>query len=372
MKRGGVEMSPENFSQFISYIVTAVSSCSLYSEAHPMVIECARKALGVLEDLYQNDALSITAIGDGVIVNELPMSERGMHIPNLVKRLRKKKIEKIVFRKGVDIAELKQFISAMAVAEVVPSTSHIAVGIVQVRLKPDSLAPSALLSNGIAKVKEVYQGISQFKSIDTVGLEDAVADFISTLKKEMNVLHIVRPVKSYSEYTFVHATNVSVLTIFQAESLGMEGEALRDIGLAGLLHDVGKMFVTKDVLEKRTTLDVNEREDMKMHPVHGALFLSKLPGIPPLAVITAFEHHMKFDGSGYPKTKKNGRKPHIISQMLAISDFFDALRTERPYRKPLATQAILTMLRNGSGKDFNPILVDHFLAAIGKITPPTR
>ncbi len=362
-------MSQKKISQFISYVVSAISSCSLYSEAHPMVTECAEKALAVLGDLYQNDALSITSIADGIIFNDLPLTERGTHIQNLVKRLRKKKLEKIVFRKGVDIAEMKRFISAMAASDVVRSTSHISVGIVEVRLRPESLDPSVLLANGMAKVKETFQGISQFRSLDMVGLEDAVVDFISTLKKEVNVLRVVSPVKSYNEYTFVHAANVSVLTIFQAESLGLGGEVLHEIGIAGLLHDVGKMFISKTVLEKRTTLDVGEWLDMKRHPILGALYLSRLPDVSPLAVITSFEHHMKFDGSGYPETGRNGRKPHIVSQMLAISDFFDALRTERPYRKPLETPAILALLREGAGKDFNPFLVDNFLAAIGKISP---
>jgi HD-GYP domain-containing protein (c-di-GMP phosphodiesterase class II) len=108
--------------------------------------------------------------------------------------------------------------------------------------------------------------------------------------------------------------------------------------------------------------------EIKMHPLRGALYLSKLPDIPPLAVITAFEHHMKFDGSGYPQTKRNGRKPHIVSQMLAISDFFDALRTERPYRRSLDAAAIFELIRNGAGKEFNPVLADNFLTAVGNIT----
>jgi HD-GYP domain-containing protein (c-di-GMP phosphodiesterase class II) len=363
-------MSQKEFSQFISYIGSAISSCSLYSEAHPMVAECAEKALGVLDDLYRNDMASFTLIGDGVLVNDMPLTERGTHIIGLVKRLKKKKLEKIVFRRGVDLAELKRFIVAMARADSVPSSPHISVGIVEVRLRTEGegLDASALLDSGIARVKDAYQGIERFRSLDVVGLEEAVADFISTLKKEVNVLRIISPVKSYNEYTFVHAANVSVLTIFQAEFLGLSGEVLHDIGIAGLLHDVGKMFVPREVLDKRSTLDMGEWFEIKMHPLRGALYLSKLPDIPPLAVITAFEHHMKFDGSGYPQTKRNGRKPHIVSQMLAISDFFDALRTERPYRRSLDAAAIFELIRNGAGKEFNPVLADNFLTAVGNIT----
>jgi HD-GYP domain-containing protein (c-di-GMP phosphodiesterase class II) len=200
-----------------------------------------------------------------------------------------------------------------------------------------------------------------------VSLEDAVVGFVATLKREMNVLRIISPVKAYSEYTYVHATNVSVLTIFQAEALGLKGESLHDTGIAGLMHDMGKMFVAKDVLEKPGKLDAEEWNQMKQHPVLGAKYLAALPDVPKLALVAAFEHHMKFDGSGYPDTKRRGKRQHIVSQMVAVADFFDALRTERPYRKAMDIAAILGLMKEATGKDFNPLLVENFFGALKRI-----
>ncbi len=90
--------------------------------------------------------------------------------------------------------------------------------------------------------------------------------------------------------------------------------------------------------------------------------------MPPLTIIAAFEHHMKFDGSGYPETRRWGRKQHIVSQMVAIADFFDALRSERPYRKALDLQATSRLLKEGAGKEFNPFLVDNFLSSVRRVT----
>jgi response regulator RpfG family c-di-GMP phosphodiesterase len=84
-------------------------------------------------------------------------------------------------------------------------------------------------------------------------------------------------------------------------------------------------------------------------------------------MIVAFEHHMKFDRSGYPDSRQDGSKPHLVSQLVSISDFFDALRTERPYRKPVEAGIIINMLRDGAGKDFNPVLVDNFVASLKKV-----
>ena len=361
-------MSQEKVSELISHIMTALSGCALYAEQHPVFGEFAEKALRVLEELYEEGSVSIVMIGDSLIVNDKPFLDRGVYVSNFFKRLRKKKIEKIILRKGLDISEFRKFISVMASRDDITSSPNISVGIIEVRLKTAGADISALLDKGISRVRETFNGLSRFRRLDTVSLEDAVMDFISTLKKEMNVLRLVSPVKSYNEYTYIHATNVSVLALFQAESMGLRGEDLHDIGLAGLLHDVGKMFVPTSVLDKQTKLTQEEWVEMKKHPVHGAMYLSKLPDVPPLAPIVAFEHHMKFDGSGYPETKKFGRNQHLVSQMVTIADFFDALRTDRPYRKALDVPTIAGMMKGASGKDFNPELVEIFLCSLARVS----
>lgn len=358
----------DKLSDFISYIVTAMSNCALYSKEHPAVSELSEKALTILDNLYIDDTFSLTLLGKNLIFNDTPVTEKGIYIENFRKRLRAKGIEKIIIKKGIDTEELQRFIFKMALKEETPGSSdHILVGTVQVRFRSAEAEVFAMMDENISMIKDAYQGVSRFKKLDMFGLEDAVVGFISALKKEANLLRIVSPVKSYSEYTYVHAANVSILTLFQAEFLGLKGESLYDAGLAGLLHDVGKMFVSKEILEKQTRLDGEEWNEIKRHPSQGAIYLSTLQDIPKLAVIAAFEHHMRFDGKGYPETKRRGRKQHIISQLVAISDFFDAIRTERPYRKALEIQAVVGLMKEAAGKDFNPLLVDNFLNALKRI-----
>jgi len=360
-------MEKDKATELISHIMTALSNCALYSGEHPIVSEYAEKAMGLLETLYQDDSLSITLLGNSLVLNDSPLNERNTHLENFIKRLRRKGLERIVIKRGVELGEFKIFLSRMASETTVTSTPHMAVGMVEVKYRSDKSDIVTMVDNNIHKVKEVYQGFSKFKSLEMVGLEDAVAGFITALREEANVLRIISPVKSYSEYTYVHASNVSVLTIFQADALGIKGENLYDIGLAGLLHDAGKMLVPKEILEKQGKLNESEWDEMKKHPVHGAMYLSTLPDAPKLAVIVAFEHHMKFNGSGYPDTKRRGKMQHILSQMVAIADFFDALRTVRPYRKPLEVPVIVSLLKEGTGKDFNPVLIENFILALKRI-----
>ncbi|MEW6068299.1 MAG: HD domain-containing phosphohydrolase [Nitrospirota bacterium] len=359
---------PDKIFDFISCVVTAMSEVSLYSKDHPAIAEISEKAANIIDGLFVEDSFNITLLGKNFMINDTPVIEKGMHIETFRKKLKAKGIEKVIIKKGVLAEEIQRFIYEIALKNMTPSSSeHILVGTVQVRFKSPEADTLAIMSENISLVRNAYDGISRFKKLDIFGLEDAVMGFVSALKSEANVLHVISPVKSYSEYTYVHAANVSTLTIFQAESLSLKGEDLYEAGLAGLLHDIGKLFVSKEVLEKEKGLDGSEWTEMKKHPIHGALYLSTLEEVPKLAVIAAFEHHMKFDGTGYPDTKRRGRKQHLISQLVAISDVFDAMRTERPYQKARELPVIVAVFKEMAGKDFNPVLVDNFLNALKKV-----
>lgn len=360
-------MSQNKANEFISLLMTALSNCALYSEEHPLVREFSVKAYDEIGGLFVNDSLAITLLGDSLVFNEVPLTDAGPHLHSFAKKMRRKGIEKIMMVKGVTADELKKFVVAIASTEKVISSPHISVGMIEVKFGADGDDVDALVRENVGKVKSLFHDMNKFRRLEMVSLEDAVIAFIATLKREINVLRVISPVKSYSEYTYVHATNVSVITLFQAEALGMKGENLHDVGIAALMHDVGKMFVPKEVLEKPGKLTDEEWNQMKQHPVAGAKYLSALPDVPKLAMIAAFEHHMKFDGHGYPGMKRKGKKQHIVSQMVAIADFFDALRTERPYRKAMDIAMIIGLMKEGVGREFNPLLVENFFVALKRI-----
>lgn len=361
-------MSKEKqLSDALASIVAGFSNCSLYSSEHPAVEEFSRKALILLEDLFDEDSLTLTLLADSFIFNEKPVPITGYHIDRFIKKLNSKGIERIVIKKGLPLQELKDFITALGSREeTVSSSNHLAVGMLELRYKGEKDI-STPMDEVLAKVRGTYDEISRFNRLDIRGIEDAVAGFMIALKREANVLRNLGTVKSHSAYTYLHAANVSMLTIFQAESLGFSGSLLHDVGIAGLLHDVGKLFVGKEIIEKNTSLDDNEWNIMKLHPAYGALYLSNHSDVPKLAVIAAYEHHMKYKGNGYPSPKRWLRGQHFVSQLVAISDFFDALRTKREYRAALSTLAIIEMLKKDPGKDFNPVLIENFLNALQRM-----
>ena len=372
-------MVPENGNQldqikkFVAALNIAISNCCLYSKDHALIEESGKRTLSILSELL-NEPVEMMVIDDDLVINKMPLRGMGLQTGSLVRRLTRKSMSRVDFLAGITPEEFNQFISTMSQADSGLCTfPHIITGHVDVstgRLKSEGAYTDEDLNSfkteQIERLKAVYENIEPFKQLPLNELEDIVTRFIATLSREISVLKLLSPIKSYSNYTYVHSINVSILSIFQAESLGLTGKLLHDLGLAALLHDVGKLFISRDILEKQGPLDEQEFAAMTNHPAYGAAYLARIEGVARIVPIVAFEHHRKHDGSGYPKQKMSQKNPHLGSQLVAVSDVFDALRSWRPYRKSLAMDAVLTLMKKGSGTNFNQFLVDNFITAFQK------
>jgi putative nucleotidyltransferase with HDIG domain len=165
--------------------------------------------------------------------------------------------------------------------------------------------------------------------------------------------------KEFDQYTTTHAINVAVLTMALAESLGMGATAVRAFGLAGLLHDLGKIKIPQEILNKPGKLTPAERSIVEAHPADGARLI--LEGDEPLdlAATVAYEHHLCVDGGGYPKLHYP-RQAHHASRLVHVCDVFDALRTKRPYRDAWTSAEALEYVIKRAGGEFDPEVVGAF------------
>lgn len=360
--------------EFISVFMSAISNCALYSKDHAFIIELTEKAFSILNEFLKgSDHFEIMIIENDLIINNSPARETGIHGKNLLKRLKRKGITHIEFFRGITFQELKKFIVDISdIGKEAQSSPHIKVGVVDVHIGGYSLDrdllseqnSSSFTTEQLMKIKNEFARISPFKKLHVVGFEEIVVQFIIKLKKEINILKLLNPIKSHSTSDYIHATNVAVLTLFQAQTLGIKEELHQDIGLAALLHDVGKLFIPKEIIEKESSFEVKENDIMKLHPVYGAQYLAKIDGLTPLAPIVAFEHHLRYDGRGYPKLKASNIKQHICSQIVAISDSFDNLTVKTSYRKALDIKDALVTMKTKDEGLFNPFLIDNFIRSI--------
>jgi PAS domain S-box-containing protein len=159
-----------------------------------------------------------------------------------------------------------------------------------------------------------------------------------------------------------HTQRVTELTIRVAKTLGFSEEELTHIRRGALLHDMGKMAIPDDILQKPGPLSESEWEKMRLHPIYAYEMLSPISYLHP-ALDIPYCHHERWDGSGYPRGLKGEEIP-LVARMFAIVDVWDALCSDRPYRKPLPKTEVISYLREKSGELFEPKLVDVFLAII--------
>ena len=175
------------------------------------------------------------------------------------------------------------------------------------------------------------------------------------------LLDVVR-MKAEDEYTYIHSIAVCALMIRFARFLGMAEDTVRECGLAGLLHDVGKMRLAPDVLHKHGPFTHDEYAEIKSHSEQGYQILKGVAGIPPGAVEFARLHHEKIDGSGYPLGLSGDQIP-LLARMGAICDVYDALTSERAYKVAWSPAAAIAKMRTSPGH-FDPDLLEAFAASL--------
>ncbi len=356
--------------RFVSQLSVSISNCTLYSIDHAMTERSVSRAVDAF-DALSCDRLELMVVQGELVIDRAIVKDPGLHGRSVVNRFRRKGISRVDFLKGVSPAEIKVFIDALVnLDSPLPPAPHIVAGTIAVTAEKgpgDDIGDSEeFIDIQIQQLREIYSRINPFKKLEVMGLEEIIANFIYALKMEANVLRIISPVKVYSEYTYTHASNVALLSLSQARALGIHERLLHDIGIAALMHDVGKLFISREVLHKKGTLSKEEFDEMKRHPAFGAHYLARIEGLSRLVPIAAYEHHRKYDGSGYPGRTAQWSGQHECSQIIAISDFFDALRSNRPYREGWSIERILSLMREEAGTSFNPFLVANFEALLSK------
>ena len=165
-------------------------------------------------------------------------------------------------------------------------------------------------------------------------------------------------------YTFEHSVSFSVLMMAFAKSMGLSDKIIREVGIGGLLHDIGKTLTPDEILNKPGKLTAEEFVIMKEHVVHSRKILEKTKGLSQISMDIAVQHHEKYDGNGYPLGLK-GDQISRYGQMSAIVDVYDALTADRCYHTGKEPSETLKLLVKWSGAHFNPTLVREFIQAVG-------
>jgi putative nucleotidyltransferase with HDIG domain len=208
-------------------------------------------------------------------------------------------------------------------------------------------------------VRWIHRELQEDRRLPMVEAEAVIRSLSVAMHGDQAFLIPLLRLKEFDQYTTTHALNTSVLTMALAEFIGLGPKEVRAFGIAGLLHDLGKVKIPGEVLNKPGKLTDAERELMNTHPTEGARMILAAERNLDLAAVVAYEHHIKLNGGGYP-TFRHPRKCHKASDLVHVCDVFDALRTDRPYREAWSTDRALKLLEEGAGEEFDPILSRTF------------
>jgi putative nucleotidyltransferase with HDIG domain len=364
--------------ELLRRFAAALRSGQLYSPGHPIIarnIEGLSAAIQLLHSLGPTVVIGI--IGDEVVVDDTPVAKADAVGP-LIRRLQQNGVERIAINRGVTRDEVRAFVDAVTALEsrgneeaptAMPEFAHIRIGRVTVEQRgeashADMAAIKRLYSDAVSVASNLWESASTEGQPDATMASTMVDGLAQAVAQNRTALLALTTLKNYDNYTFTHMVNVSILTMGQARGLGIDGPLLREIGLAALMHDIGKVRTPLEVLNKPDKLTDEEFTIMKRHVVEGAEILRTTPDIPTLAPIVAFEHHLRLDGTGYPHGVSRPAL-NVGTMLCSIADVYDAMRSQRKYQQAFPTDRILEVLKRSDGKQFDQHLVRRFAQLIG-------
>jgi HD-GYP domain-containing protein (c-di-GMP phosphodiesterase class II) len=220
----------------------------------------------------------------------------------------------------------------------------------------------------VAVTKEVINSVRMGRTASVKKVKRAVQAIVDQVLADESSLVGMTTLRDYDDYTFVHSVNVCIFAVSLGRKIGLTKLQLYDLGMAALFHDLGKSRVPLEVLNKEGSLNEEEWRIMQAHPWLGVLTLFGLRGygeIPYRSMIGAYEHHMKVDLTGYPKSIRP-RRMSIFSKIIAVADGFDAATSRRMYQtSPLEPDAVLREMWENPRRGYEPVLVKAFINLLG-------
>lgn len=209
----------------------------------------------------------------------------------------------------------------------------------------------------------------QFKSnsaaLDRVAsdFKHLIRDIIFEIKGNKDLLVLLADVYAYDHYIFTHSLNVTMYTIAIGMKLNLPEKELEILGLGAILHDVGKMKTPEQILFKPSRLTPEEFEEIKKHAKDGFEILRKVPTLSLIVAHCAYQHHERLDGSGYPRGIKD-KEIHLFGKIIAVADVYDAVTSNRIYRKAMLPHEGLEILYSGAGTLFDQKIIEAFRKAV--------
>lgn len=221
-----------------------------------------------------------------------------------------------------------------------------------------------LRESSVALMEDLFENPDVNKALDDS--RPLIKDFIDFMDRSPQAMSFMISLSGHDFYTYNHSLDVSIYSLGLGQVLGYNAKEIEELGVGSLFHDIGKRNVSLDILCKKGTLTDTEWEQMKMHPQYGLVILNNNPNISDAIKATCFEHHESWTGNGYPQ-QIAGEEIHPYARIVAITDTYDALTTQRSYNIPMNPLDAVNMMKEKIAGRYDPEMLKAMYSVLFKM-----
>lgn len=269
--------------------------------------------------------------------------------------------------KGLDVEDGQAVAEAEAAAEVTQLLDRAASGPgidEPVGLAEEVVRAAKIVSKSKEAVTSMFNEARMGKALDTADAMPLVEEISNSITRNPGAIISLARLKTKDDYTYMHSVAVCALMVALARQMGLDEAAVRQAGMAGLLHDIGKMMIPLEILNKPGKLTDAEFEIVKSHPAEGHKLLLEGKGVDEVALDVCLHHHEKMDGTGYPD-RLTADEISLFAKMGAVCDVYDAITSNRPYKNGWDPAESLRKMAEWSKGHFDPVVFQAFVKSLG-------
>ncbi|HEY5673924.1 MAG TPA: HD-GYP domain-containing protein [Malonomonas sp.] len=361
-------MSLEQLKQIPFAITAILQGLRLYPAEHPHIQRQLENSIATLTPLItRHERLSISLIDGTLFLNETPCLEQLKNLQELTRLFERQQLQAVELLDGLDSRQLLFFcqeLPQLLGGNFIDRLEN--AGITAIRATPleEEAGVEAIYQQAMKTVEDVCNDVRLGRIPSSKKVIKTVKGMVKTILKEPYSLLAMAMLKDYDNYTFSHSVNVSVIAMSVGSACGLPQQQLYELGMGGLLHDLGKMTIDHEIVAKPGRLSDDELEEMKQHPENGAKIVAAMEKIPADVIDIVNNHHLRFDRTGYPVGNRDG----IIStlaDMTSIADTYDAMTTIRCYQRPRSPKQAVAMMAELGGNQLHPEYLKAFLDYLG-------
>jgi putative nucleotidyltransferase with HDIG domain len=371
----------------VNHLSAALRSSQIHDPNNEAVTTIIDKFIVMINSLVETErVVALQLRGEFFYLNDYRIRYSLDYLLNfdfLVRECKKRELGSIIFREKISTEDVRSFARAFIAAtfsqdpfrtieEKTADLNNISVEKLKKIVEDGSLEPRKMVKktyfNAVSFTKGVINKIKSGEKVNIKKAKRVVETMVDQILEQEQLLLGMTAIKDYDEYTYHHSVNVSILSIALGQRLGLSRKMLTELGIVALFHDIGKMEVPNEVLNKETNFTDDEWKLIRKHPAWGVKALLKLKKLDPITIksaIVAFEHHMHYDLSGYPRIRKT-IELDFSSRIVCLADQYDAMTSSRVYsRVPMSPDKALSIMMERSGSQLDPLLFKFFINMVG-------